>query len=120
MEVVAAVVEEDVVKKRYLTFIKGIILDPVMSGLRTTDFAAFLDKVTDVFEYMIEHFDESQRFLTTNFRNVASTVANTNLTECAKIVILQNRPPHVLERAEYLTLVLERFLFLIRTRDFSL
>lgn len=106
--------EEDVFKKEYVAHIKSIVLNPDMNGLRAKNFAAFLDKVTDVFEYMITHLDRSRRFLTPNFRQVAIKTASDNLHECRKKILLKNeQDPRVVERLLYLCLVLEQFLLLV-------
>jgi hypothetical protein len=112
---------EDGFKKVYVAHIKSIVFDRDMIEAKKNDFARFIDKVTDVFEYMVEHFDESKRFYTQNFRTTAYTTANGNLTECRNMIRLKNKDPCVLERVAYLCLVLERFLFLLDSNacDFS-
>lgn len=106
--------EQDEFKKEYVAHIKSIIYDPDINQIRTTNFAAFLDKVTDVFEYMVTNLDRSRRFLTPNFRQIAIKTASDNLHECRKKILLKNeQDPRVVERLLYLCLVLERFLLLV-------
>lgn len=102
-------------KDQFVAYIKEVISDPSLPELKKTNFVGFIDRVTDVFEYMVEHFIESQSFVTPAFRQVASKTADDNLRESRKMIALKNNPPHVLERLVYLCLVLERFLFLNQT-----
>lgn len=103
----------DAFKETYFGHVKKLIMDPVLGEIQNKNYAAFIDRVTDVFEYMVVHFKESQRIWTPNFREVARTTARDNLHECRKICILRNKPPEVLERIAYLCLVLERFISLL-------
>lgn len=105
----------DAFKAAYIGHIKTLIMDPLLDEMRSVNYAAFIDRVTDVFEYMVVHFKESQRIFTPNFREVARTTACDNLRECKKICVLRNKPPEVLERIAYLCLVLERFLSLLNS-----
>lgn len=106
--------EENVFKKTYISHIKTLMEDPVLAEeSRDENYAAFIDRVTDVFEYMVVHFKESQCFLTPNFREVVRTTASGNLQACRKMCVLRNKSPDVLERIAYLCLVFERFLSLL-------
>lgn len=103
----------DAFKATYVGHVKKLVMDPVLDKIRGENYGAFIDRVTDVFEYMIVHFEESQRIWTPNFREVAHTTAYGNLQECRKMCVLRNKSPEVLERIAYLCLVLERFLSLM-------
>ncbi len=101
-------------KTVYVGHIRTLIFDPNLAEMRKTNFANFIDRVTDVFEYMIDHFEESKNFLTPNFRETSCAIAMSNLGECKNICMHRNKPPEVLERVAYLSYVLERFLSLLR------
>lgn len=88
-------------KQEYIAHLKAMTGDELQSLKDSEHFDAYLDRVTDVFEYVLQTFDRARYIWNDRLVDVILMSSKENVRTATKMIDARTKPWHISERLEY-------------------
>lgn len=93
--------DPDAFRQEYIQHLKTLTGDE-LTRLKNCQFDAYLDRIADVYEYVLDTFDMSRYILKESFIHVIVKTAKENIRVSTKMIDSRTNPWHIDERLEYI------------------